>query len=219
MQNYKSNLHENEYENSHQFSNISSNQIQSLENEIANLKATAKGLNTKISNLENKLAEFCIPSEANQHTLDSSNKGLDHRNSAKTEQPFKHGSRSMSSQENGITNRKMVNDEKTAVSDKNDLGMSYITSFTVHGLSRTILGKPYEKIIWSILLMLGLAAACYLCYHNIQKYTSKDIRTEIRIESRHETILPHIVICFPFWTMSDQKFACYKNPDIVLSLQ
>ena len=89
---------------------------------------------------------------------------------------------------------------------------SYISSFSIHGLTKTFIGNPGEKVFWTVILV---AAACFIgfmCYGNYNNYLAKNVRTEVRVQLDNEIALPVIHICNEFWLNS---FDCYKNASIL----
>ena len=77
-----------------------------------------------------------------------------------------------------------------------ELRLSYMNSFTAHGVSRCIMGRALEKWYWGFLLLASLMILSYLCYGNFVKYVAKDIKTETEWKVQEQFELTRLIVCF-----------------------
>ena len=103
-------------------------------------------------------------------------------------------------------------DLQSSLQEVEDLQQSYIDTFTTHGVTRLVLGRPLEKLYWGVILIAAIAFLCYLFHFNLARYIKKDIRTEVHTEFRNTVQLPRITICFSDSIIS--QIYCYKNRSI-----
>ena len=75
---------------------------------------------------------------------------------------------------------------------------SYQSSFTVHGLSFIVKGRPIERVSWAIFTLAVLILAGYMTNSYLARYFKKDIRTEIRYVDLPVTHLPAIKVFFKY---------------------
>ncbi|XP_066927913.1 acid-sensing ion channel 2-like [Clytia hemisphaerica] len=71
----------------------------------------------------------------------------------------------------------------------------YANTFTMHGLSRIIVGKNIESLFWFMMLFGGLVT-CFVVIHGlVSKFYRYEIYTEIRSIIAHENYFPAITFC------------------------
>ena len=78
-----------------------------------------------------------------------------------------------------------------------DLQESYSGGFTIHGLSRVCNGSKTERIIWSLMLLLCLAAIGLVVVSFVKQYNRKEIYTTTTIVSTDKNYFPAMTFCLP----------------------
>ena len=98
---------------------------------------------------------------------------------------------------------------QSSIREVEDLQKSYIDTFTTHGVTRLVLGRPLEKVYWGVILIAATVFLCYLFQYNMTRYLRKEIKTEVHTEFRNTVQLPRITVCFTDSIIS--QLDCYKN--------
>ena len=71
----------------------------------------------------------------------------------------------------------------------------YVSSFTVHGLTRIFKGSKSESIFWMLMLLVGVTLSTYVIHGLIKKYFEYNIYTEVRSTVSIQNIFPGITVC------------------------
>jgi len=71
----------------------------------------------------------------------------------------------------------------------------YVSSFTVHGLTRIFRGSRSESIFWLLMLLVGITMSTYVIHGLIKKYFEYNIYTEVRSTVSIQNIFPGITVC------------------------
>ena len=79
-------------------------------------------------------------------------------------------------------------------------------TFTCHGLTRICTGRPAEKVLWFVVFAGCLGFLIYLAVEMVQEYFEYLIRTETRMVSKEEIILPTVTLCLEVGFIFDYGF-------------
>ena len=88
--------------------------------------------------------------------------------------------------------------------------MTYIDGFTLHGLSKSCVGKLWERIFWFVCLTIALCYTIYMCHLYFVHYRKTDIRTEVRILEKDIIPMPSITFCLHLF----DQYHCHKNKTV-----
>ena len=76
-----------------------------------------------------------------------------------------------------------------------DERQSYAEGLTIHGLSRIATGRPFSKVVWSILVLASLLTAVLISKEHFTAYLGNHSVTHTHISAENEIPVPSITIC------------------------
>ncbi|XP_066927545.1 acid-sensing ion channel 4-like [Clytia hemisphaerica] len=76
-----------------------------------------------------------------------------------------------------------------------DERQSYAEGLTIHGLSRIATGRPFSKVIWTLLVMASLLTALLISKEHFEAYLGDHSVTHTAITAENEIAVPSITIC------------------------
>ncbi|XP_066922982.1 pickpocket protein 11-like [Clytia hemisphaerica] len=96
------------------------------------------------------------------------------------------------SEENALESIDVENNKSNQISEEKK---SYAEGLTIHGLNRIAAGRPFSRIIWSILVLSSFLAAVTISKKHFDAFLSNESRTNIRILSENEVAFPAVTVC------------------------
>ena len=71
----------------------------------------------------------------------------------------------------------------------------YINSFTVHGLTRVLVGSKIESIIWLLILTSAITLSAFVIRQKVKKYLTFEVNSIVRQNVKNDYYFPSVVIC------------------------
>ena len=92
--------------------------------------------------------------------------------------------------------------------------LSYLENFSMHGLSKACKGNTYERVLWTIVVLLATFGICFMSYRFLVDYTKMEVRTEVRYKPVDALPLPSITVCLYDLTRYGYMI-CHNNETLV----
>ena len=86
---------------------------------------------------------------------------------------------------------------------------NYRATLTSFGFSRIKSGRPFEKVFWTVGVMIIILFTCHTLYRNSVRYFAYGVRTEVHNLEIPERKLPVIILCLSSTVLN--SFLCYNN--------
>ena len=90
--------------------------------------------------------------------------------------------------------------------------LSYIDTFTMHGVGRMFSGHLLERLFWFCVVTVTISITLLIAHQHIEDYYSREVRTEVRVKSETSLPLPSITICSKI--ESQRRLSCYLNNSV-----
>lgn len=70
-----------------------------------------------------------------------------------------------------------------------------VQSFTIHGLTRVCTAQKFEALFWLVMLLLGLTCCGYIIHNLVDRYTKREIYSQISSKLISKNPFPSVTIC------------------------
>ena len=84
---------------------------------------------------------------------------------------------------------------KTKLEQSKKKQREYIESFTVHGLTRVLVGSRIESLIWLLILTGGITLSTFVIIQLVGKYLTYEVNSIIRHKATDKNTFPSLAIC------------------------